>query len=369
MGDTRIAFLTAAEFARWTAICDAQPAERYELAANAAAWAQMQEEFPRLKDYDSGAVPDDTNNKRSMKIVFAINGNGDACPELTLHASASEAWKTAARWLLENREEDAAAHFVSATNMSYREFLQRYLLDDVATVELEEGVEGLAKELDSEIRVEEIELPAGRTVEGLVLSGRNLAAILHGLRLIQESANGPGDCAACLCDHFAEHEELTDAEIDSLCEELNSGEREIPSMPLSWDCPACGRHYDASEGDTLGDVFHTFLTIGRCMEDCPGAADPQAVKPRVLITIAGGVGEVAENIGGVDVSILDYDNVKATLDECRPYSFDPNRAKPWKRDLLLSAAELTYIRAHDDAAFVAEVEAALAPDQKPDAQP
>jgi hypothetical protein len=48
-----------------------------------------------------------------------------------------------------------------------------------------------------------------------------LATILHGLRLIQEHANGPGDCSAGVCEHFADVEELTDAQIDNLAECLS----------------------------------------------------------------------------------------------------------------------------------------------------
>lgn len=53
-----------------------------------------------------------------------------------------------------------------------------------------------------------------------VFNDQELATILHGLRLIQESANGPQDCTAGLCDHFDEAEPLTDAEIDALCDRL-----------------------------------------------------------------------------------------------------------------------------------------------------
>lgn len=51
------------------------------------------------------------------------------------------------------------------------------------------------------------------------LSSRELATVLHALRIyqsgiIEESA---------ACDHFAEEEPLTDAEVDALCERLNAG--------------------------------------------------------------------------------------------------------------------------------------------------
>lgn len=55
----------------------------------------------------------------------------------------------------------------------------------------------------------------------IVLDDRAVATILHGLRMIQERANGYGDCMAGCCDHFDEADEMNDAEIDALCEALN----------------------------------------------------------------------------------------------------------------------------------------------------
>ena len=66
----------------------------------------------------------------------------------------------------------------------------------------------------------------------LPVSEAELAIILHGLRLIQEHANGPSDCSAGVCDHFqrdggcdhfprASVEQLTDAQIDNLAECLS----------------------------------------------------------------------------------------------------------------------------------------------------
>lgn len=53
-----------------------------------------------------------------------------------------------------------------------------------------------------------------------VFNDRELATVLHGLRLIQEAASGPADCTAGICDHFDEAEALTDDEIDALCDRL-----------------------------------------------------------------------------------------------------------------------------------------------------
>ncbi len=55
----------------------------------------------------------------------------------------------------------------------------------------------------------------------ILLNGNELATILHGLRMIQENANGPADCMAACCDHFDGWDELNDTEIDELCERLN----------------------------------------------------------------------------------------------------------------------------------------------------
>jgi len=49
------------------------------------------------------------------------------------------------------------------------------------------------------------------------------ATVLHGLRMVQERADGPGDCMSGNCDHFTEAEELTSKEIDALCQRLNCG--------------------------------------------------------------------------------------------------------------------------------------------------
>lgn len=54
------------------------------------------------------------------------------------------------------------------------------------------------------------------------LSDREIATILHGLRMIQCEGRIEG-CAAGDCEHFDEAEALTNEEIDTLCENLNFG--------------------------------------------------------------------------------------------------------------------------------------------------
>lgn len=55
------------------------------------------------------------------------------------------------------------------------------------------------------------------------LTDREAATILHGLRMIQCEGRIEG-CAAGDCGHFDEAEPLTNAEIDTLCEQLNFGD-------------------------------------------------------------------------------------------------------------------------------------------------
>ena len=54
----------------------------------------------------------------------------------------------------------------------------------------------------------------------LYVSEREFATILHALRVYQDDGvvNEAGSC-----DHFDDHDPLTDGEIDELCERLNGG--------------------------------------------------------------------------------------------------------------------------------------------------
>ena len=58
-----------------------------------------------------------------------------------------------------------------------------------------------------------------------VINIREVATVQAGLRLLQQSLADDPELRECepLADIFAEHEPLSGAEIDSLCEELNSG--------------------------------------------------------------------------------------------------------------------------------------------------
>ena len=66
-------------------------------------------------------------------------------------------------------------------------------------------------------------------------TGNEIATILHGLRMIQENANGHGDCMATCCDHFDGFDELNDAEIDALCERINPLDADATKL-----CDNCG---------------------------------------------------------------------------------------------------------------------------------
>jgi hypothetical protein len=53
-----------------------------------------------------------------------------------------------------------------------------------------------------------------------VFTEREIATILHGLRMIQCEGRIEG-CAAGMCEHFEDYDELSNEEIDSLCEKIN----------------------------------------------------------------------------------------------------------------------------------------------------
>lgn len=69
--------------------------------------------------------------------------------------------------------------------------------------------------------------------------------------------------------------------------------------------------------------------------------------PYVLITVSGGVAEVAVNEAETDVDILDYDNLKESL------SYPDEKIE-------LTEGEIAHIRATEDGKFIAKVEKALA---------
>lgn len=185
-------------------------------------------------------------------------------------------------------------------------------------------------------------------------SGSDLATILASLRLFQKKYFdcGSDSIRADFPEHFADCSPLGSEDIDALCERLNSEEpnkeaEQVASLRMLVSEIPGQESYDELDRQTAIDFVRAATAVlyeGYEPEVLDG------IQPRVLVTISGGAGEVAENVGGVIVDILDYDNVSVTVCEC---------GESGKRDLQLSPAELAYIRAHDDAGFVERVEAAL----------
>lgn len=58
-------------------------------------------------------------------------------------------------------------------------------------------------------------------METPILDRRETATVLHALRLLQEYSNGYAECAFASCSHFDGVEQLTDAQVDALCDRLS----------------------------------------------------------------------------------------------------------------------------------------------------
>lgn len=54
-----------------------------------------------------------------------------------------------------------------------------------------------------------------------ILDSRETAIILHGLRMVQETASGLSVCRAAMCEHFEDVDEMTNEEIDDLCARIS----------------------------------------------------------------------------------------------------------------------------------------------------
>jgi hypothetical protein len=65
------------------------------------------------------------------------------------------------------------------------------------------------------------------------------------------------------------------------------GKWEVTETPAAWDCPGCGRHYDAP----FADVQAAYVATGECFEGCPGEppgvvtaqAEPRNVMQRIAL--------------------------------------------------------------------------------------
>lgn len=75
--------------------------------------------------------------------------------------------------------------------------------------------------------------PTANTSNHHNFTGSEVATILHGLRMIQAEGRIEG-CNAADCEHFDEAEQLTNAEIDDLCERINLD-------PCGFYSPSLGR--------------------------------------------------------------------------------------------------------------------------------
>lgn len=278
----------------------------------------------------------------------------------------------------------------------------------------EEAVFGQGSAAKARQRVKEFFAPIAESLklEPEVIDageGSDLATILAALRLFQAKYED-SDSEAIRADwpeHFKDSDgkpiaPLGTDDIDALCERLNYGRADKPAQPtgevkiwilatddgdngteaevfsterglyerlIEWASPDEDEgeveelaellkdgDYDAIQEkvDDIRDPLNTYGITVHTME-VPVTIQAATARPRVLVTIVGGVGEVAENEGDVEVDILDYDNLKDLYHRVSSDSVI-------YRDLILSDAQLAYIRKHDDAEFVAWVEAARAPE-------
>lgn len=239
-------------------------------------------------------------------------------------------------------------------------------------------------------------------------TGSDLATVLAALRLFQKTYQdcGSESIREDYPEHFTDNDgkpisPLGSEDIDALCERLNFGR---PAQPtgrmevwiLTTDGDGSGYVYTSQKaayqgviewvlGDEdgwdeeekalnqelqgyfaagdyaairatakgkTGDSVDQFFLLDSQVIDIPA---PAPLEP-AIVTIVGGCADVAENPSSLPVEVLDYDNLQAIIEECRP----KEDGEPWKRDLNLDAASLAFIRKYDEADFIAEVEAALA---------
>lgn len=103
-----------------------------------------------------------------------------------------------------------------------------------------------------------------------ILTSRQLATILHGLRIVQAEGRIEG-CAAGDCEHFAELEPLTNDEINNLCEMLNI------DMPViaEEDEERYTNHYLCPNDNTRWDDDWSCMCNDRC-PTCDAEIEPYA---------------------------------------------------------------------------------------------
>lgn len=87
------------------------------------------------------------------------------------------------------------------------------------------------------------------------LNDRELATVLHALRLMQELESDERCCLDLACDHFKDFEALDSAELDSLCERLNLRRPSVLRTPSQ--CDDCGKVWKRYELDLFDGIAFT----------------------------------------------------------------------------------------------------------------
>jgi hypothetical protein len=104
------------------------------------------------------------------------------------------------------------------------------------------------------------------------LTERQLATILHALRMLQESEGGkPQICTEGKCEHFADVSEMDDNEIDELCESLNM-DFEVEEEE---DKDRYTNHYLCPNDSTRWDDNWSCMCNDRC-PNCDAEIEPYA---------------------------------------------------------------------------------------------
>jgi hypothetical protein len=107
-----------------------------------------------------------------------------------------------------------------------------------------------------------------------LLTNREVATIIHGLRIIQAHGRIEG-CAAGMCEHFEEYEELSDEEIDALCEKINLDLKTADDKPEPEDESRYTNSYLCPNDQTRWDDDWSCMCNDRC-PSCDAEIEPYA---------------------------------------------------------------------------------------------
>ncbi len=136
-----------------------------------------------------------------------------------------------------------------------------------------------------------------------ILTSREVATILHGLRIVQ-SGGRPEGCAVGNCKHFIELSPLNHREIDELCEKI-SVDLEIDTerrYTNNYLCPA-----DATRWDTESDCMH--------MDHCPNCGTQ--VEPYASIDKRKGDVQLIHNKAVYDnANVIDKEDLATVCTSC-----------------------------------------------------